>query len=276
MTDTLPHPETIANNQDQLLISYRAWLSQQSLSPNTMRIYHSRVKQFVFFLEISNLDKLSSASGYEEATAQYRSFLKRTGHSAQSLNASLNALKNFAQYLGFPLRALARERSSVITPEFLDLDEQMRFLRSAERQNSLRDRALALVLFYTGLRIGDCALLDIKDVSASGETIYLANASIQLNRQTSRALIEWVEQRRQLNRSTMDSGLWLTSSGHRLSIQGIAFVVKRIGWQANLAVSVETLRRTFLSNQAVSSSRKAQITKCGAYISASTLRRYAI
>src|SRR6266481_2094551 len=50
-------------------------------------------------------------------------------------------------------------------PRALQPEAQKRFLRAVERCTSVRDRALALLLFYTALRIGECASLDTDDVA---------------------------------------------------------------------------------------------------------------
>src|SRR4029077_11494793 len=52
-------------------------------------------------------------------------------------------------------------------PKALEPEAQKRFLRAMERCTSVRDRVLALLLFYTALRIGECASLDADDVALS-------------------------------------------------------------------------------------------------------------
>ncbi len=44
---------------------------------------------------------------------------------------------------------------------------QERFLRTVERTASSSDQALALLLFYTGIRIGECVALDVDDLLLS-------------------------------------------------------------------------------------------------------------
>ncbi len=52
-------------------------------------------------------------------------------------------------------------------PGALRPEDQRRFLRAVERAAFCRDRALALLLLYTGIRIGECAALDIEDMPLS-------------------------------------------------------------------------------------------------------------
>jgi site-specific recombinase XerC len=52
-------------------------------------------------------------------------------------------------------------------PRALEPEEQKRFMRAVERCTSIRDRAIALLLFYTALRVGECASLDTNDIALS-------------------------------------------------------------------------------------------------------------
>jgi site-specific recombinase XerC len=52
-------------------------------------------------------------------------------------------------------------------PRALEPEEQKRFMRAVERCTSIRDRAIALLLFYTALRVGERASLDTSDIALS-------------------------------------------------------------------------------------------------------------
>jgi len=90
-------------------------------------------------------------------------------------------------------------------PKALEPEAQKRFLRAMERCTSVRDRALALLLFYTALRIGECASLDAEDVALSarkGKVIVRAGKGdtyreVALNAEAREALSAWLTERRQ-------------------------------------------------------------------------------
>jgi len=256
---------------------YRRWLEQCGMTPSTVRIYVSLVKRFLEFLPYSSPGEqaLRAAEPLEAAIDEYVSLLRQTNAKAMSVNGNINALKSFARFLNFPIAPIERERSVKRRLDILTLEEQMRFLRCVEKQPSARDRALCLVIFYTGLRIGDCALLKVDDVAAAGHSIYLDNAVLHLNKQTSVALLQWLEERRKLSVGHPDSSLWLTQRGHRLSIPGITFILKRIGWQAKLVISSEMLRRTSIAYSASTATKRSKAVAFGAHISEATINRYA-
>jgi integrase len=58
-----------------------------------------------------------------------------------------------------------REDLPQAAPRGLEEKEQVAFLRAVERCPSARDRALAHLLFYTGLRVGECATLNCDDIA---------------------------------------------------------------------------------------------------------------
>jgi site-specific recombinase XerD len=259
------------------LTAYGDWLKTQKMSANTVRVYHSRIKQFLLFVEYTHLNDLAldDQNGISEAMSLYVEFLRQSRKGSVTINANVDAMNNFCHFLGMEV-ALKRQRCYNRPARVLTMAEQERFLHCAERQELLRDRALALVLFYTGLRISDCAGLNVEQVGVGASSIGIAEGvRLNLNESTTLALVQWLEQRKQLCvAGAAGSALWLTNQGQRLSVPGIAFVVKRIGWQAKLTVSVEMLRRTSLAKSAGALDSGERAARFGGYISQATVGRY--
>jgi site-specific recombinase XerD len=265
---------------DIYLASYKEWLAKQSVAANTLRVYHSRVKQFLLFLEYANLSDQaqSDLTGMNEAMRLYLEFLKESKQRDKStINANVNALNSFSQFMGIEDSNLQREHCYEKATRVLTLDEQERFLRSVERQQAIRDKALAMVLFYTGLRIGDCARLNVNDIATAAACITLSDENrVALNNETMKVLKLWLEERSKLAGIQNESGLWLTKQGQRLTISGIAFVIKRIGWQAHLVVSTEMLRRTWLTKVTDHLSKHELAAKFGGYISVAAIKKHGV
>ena len=53
------------------------------------------------------------------------------------------------------------------------MDEEKRFMQAIAQQKSSRDKAIALILFSTGLRIGECARLNIENIGAGASSLLL-------------------------------------------------------------------------------------------------------
>lgn len=84
-----------------------------------------------------------------------------------SVNLALAGVDHFYRYLGAGRPEVRREELVQAAPRALSPEELRRFLRAVERRESVRDRAIALLLINTGLRIGECAALDVDDVEVS-------------------------------------------------------------------------------------------------------------
>jgi len=84
----------------------------------------------------------------------------RVDHLAKPSSVNLAAaVDHFYRFLELPTPQVAREDLPTQAPRALEPPEQKRFLRAVERCSSVRDRAIALLLFYTGLRISECVAL---------------------------------------------------------------------------------------------------------------------
>ncbi len=253
-----PVPNHPRNNAGKTyLFAYEEWLKKQGITGNTLRVYYSRIRQFLLFLEYAfpASEPLADLSNVRERMAFYLDFLKQSKGAARSINANVNALINFSHFLGMDNMHLKRERIYFKPAYVLNLEEQDKFLRSVEQQTFARDRALALVLFYTGLRIGDCTRLNVADVLPNNmletKTIYDTCARIPLNSPTQLAMRDWLLERAKLVArctNSDDTAFWLTKSGQRLSISSMSFVLRHIGLQVQVTVSAERLRRTWLSD----------------------------
>ena len=285
------------------LESYKEWLSQQPIAQNTQRVYYSRIKQFLLFREyVQIIDQpLSDLKTTNEAISLYLNFLKQSKSKVKSINANIDALQNFSCFLGLNISNLKRERYYHKPAKVLRAKEQEKFLLAIRSEKSARDIALCMVLLYTGLRISDCARLDVSDVLIPADAnddhkssenkcgpnntvaclSFKKNASahftkIPLSITTALALKRWLKEREKLAVNSRQTALWLTNKAERLSVSGITFVIRRIGWQAQLVVSAEILRRTWLAGAIDQLSQNELADKCGGYISATTVKRSGI
>lgn len=83
------------------------------------------------------------------------------------MNLALAALDSFYTHLGLGRPVVRREELPARAPKALPEEQQRRLLRMAER-TSARDRAIVVVLLYTGLRLVELVALDVDDVKVSG------------------------------------------------------------------------------------------------------------
>jgi site-specific recombinase XerD len=279
--------ETINRELD----SYKNYLFGQGLSANTQRDYVSRLRQFLSFLMESgrrDLD-LADRTALSEAVFSYWDFLKNVKKTtAGTLNNNLTAIDSFFHFLGVRhVKATSlRERAETLSTRILSDEELNRFLAAAEKRRSSRDRALALVLVHTGIKISECRALDVDDVVLTSHTCKLIVRNngrkqsiareLTINDVTRKALLTWLIERSKCTNEDDDPALFLSATKRRLGLAGIDFILRRIGWSANLVVSAQTLRRTFLTNQLISGQTPTKVAMIAGYSGPSTVDRYLV
>src|SRR5258708_25045486 len=236
----------------EALASYEQWLPSQPLSTHTRRTYLTQVTQYCTYLSTFPWEyghQLQEPHARDYAVRDYKTTLK-VAHLAKpsSVNLALAAVDHFYRFLELPLPQVAREDLPAQAPRALELPEQKRFLRAVERYSSVRDRALVLLLFYTGLRISECAALTVQDVRLSSrkglDIVRMGKGNtyreVPLNAEVRTALDAWLQQRKQRVSQRNEAALFLTKQGTRLATRTIDDVLRRLAQDANLSLSAHT------------------------------------
>src|SRR2546423_10647331 len=244
----------------EALAAYGQWLARQPLSTHTCRTYLTQVKQYCTYLSTFHWEDghpLQEPHARDYAVRDYKTALKVL-HLAKpsSVNLALAAVDHFYRFLDLPTPQVTREDLPAQAPRALEPSEQKRFLRAVERCSSARDRAIALLLFYTRLRISECASLTMDDVRLSSRKglviVRMGKGNtyreVPLNAEVRTALDNWLEQRKQRVSQRNELALFLTKQGTRLATRSIDDVVRRLGQEANLSLSAPILRHTCLTS----------------------------
>jgi site-specific recombinase XerD len=169
-------------------------------------------------------------------------------------------------------------------PRALEPEEQKRFMRAVERCTSIRDRAIALLLFYTALRVGECASLDTNDIALSarkGKVTVRAGKGdlyreVVLNAEAREGLSAWLVERGKRFPDHSETALLLNSHGQRLSIRSIDLTLRRLGEEANVAVSAHRLRHSCLTNLVRRGHDLVLVAEIAGHKRIETTRRYSL
>ncbi len=281
---TIPSQATLT----QALGTYQDWLAHQPLSAHTRRTYLGRVRQYCAYLATTPAeygDPLRQSHARDYAVRDYKALLKTAHHAKPtSVNLTLSALDHFYQFLGLERPNVTREDLPQQAPKALEPEEQKQFLRAAFHRASLRDRALAILLFYTGLRLQECADLDVDDVrlsarkgvvivrSGKGETY----CEVPLNAQTREALSAWLRARRKTFPESIDPAFFLSRQSRRLSTRAIDLVIRQVGEAARLTLSAHTLRHTCLTTLVRQGTDLVLVAEIAGHRRLETTRRYSL
>jgi site-specific recombinase XerD len=276
--------------REEISESYRVWLDRQPLSENTRRAYRVRTGQYLEYLAAIPAeygDPLEDAHARDYAVRDFRAYLKTVRRAKpSSVNLSLAAVDNLYRFLGMGKPEVRREELPGAAPRALSPEEQKRFLRAVERSEEARDRAIAKMLFYAGLRLGELAKLNVEDVPISarkGRVIVRsgkgdAYREIALNAEVREALDGWLEERRENFPEGETPALFLSRRGKRLSTRAVDFIVRRIGEEAALdePLSAHALRHTCMTNLVRAGYDLVLIAEIAGHKRLETTRRYSL
>ncbi len=268
--------------------AYAAWLERQPLATNTRRTYRVRVAQYCAYLAATPIDAgnpLRDRHAASYAARDYRAWLKTVRKAKPaSVNLSLAALDHFYRFLGLDPPDIAREDLPRAAPRALEPGEQVAFLRAVERRRSARDRAIAHLLFYTGLRIGECAALDVDDVAVSARKGLVvvrrgkgdAYREVPLNAAARATLDTYTKERAARAATVEESALFLNPQGRRLSTRAIDLAIRELGRDAGLTLSAHVLRHTCLTALVRNGTDLVLVAEIAGHRRLETTRRYSL
>jgi len=201
------------------------------------------------------------------------------------VNLSLAAIDNFYRFMGLGKPDVGREDLPGVAPGALSPEEQKKFLRAVERSASARDRAIARVLFFTGLRVSELVGLDSADVFISarkGRVIVRsgkgdAYREVALNAEAREALERWFEERKEYPKADGE-GLFLNLKGGRLTSRAVDLIVRRFGEEAAIEkpVSAHVLRHTCMTNLVRAGNDLVLVAEIAGHKRLETTRRYSL
>lgn len=268
---------------------YLAWLKRQPVSSETRRAYSGRINRFLSFLDASGEDVgtlLQTERERAHVLREYKRELKiKQQSSPATVNAHLTAIDHFFEFLGATPTRVGREDLPQEAPRALSKAEQKRFVRAVAGCRRSKDRAVALLLLYTGIRISECAKLNEHDVSIAGRRNRIVIRSgkgdkyreIPLNEESREALREWIRERTEkFDGVEVEEALFLNPQGRRLTTSSIDLIVRKIGESCGLSISSHLLRHTCLTNLVRNGSDLVLVAEIGGHKRLETTRRYTL
>jgi site-specific recombinase XerD len=271
-----------------IFADYKTWLKRQPLSVHTKRAYHTQVRQFCVYLDQTDHeygDPLKDEHARDYAVRDYKAYLKTIRkRKPTTVNSALAAIDNFYRFLQLPPADVKREDLPQQAPRALTGDEQKRFLRAVERCPSIRDQAIASLLFYTGLRIGECAALNQDDVLVSSRkgTVIVRQGKrdsyreVPLNADVRKALDAWITTRGKKFPANKNEAFFLNRQGAQLSTRAIDMVVRKLGEEADVSLSAHILRHTCITNLVRNGTDLVLVAEIAGHRRLETTQRYSL
>jgi site-specific recombinase XerD len=197
-------------NVTDLLAAWRQDIAADH-APSTIYRYTGAVARFLTWYESQEYRPLDLAALTPIALVGYRNMLQQTA-TTSTVNTHVCALRAFGQWLQtnghLDTNPAARlklvGRQPIPAPQALTDSQVNALLRAAARtRHSARDTAIIQVLLQTGIRIGECAMLRMDDVTFGEKRGWLhiragkgnKARSIPLNSSVHQALADYVAAR---------------------------------------------------------------------------------
>jgi len=234
------------------LYSYENDLKNRELSRISRRAYMSRLNSFIQFLEGKEVsyERLADEKLAMEMLQIYSQSLQRQGGSEASVYSQVRTVANFLEFSGMhapvevscPKQTVPARDVPTLTSE-----EETRFVAALAKVTT-KERALALTFLYAGLRPSECAELRVSNITFFSQEYCLIHVpqgksrTISVGTELAQALHSLITERYACD----PDFVFLNKDGNPMSIQGMDYLVRRIGQRIRLFVSPSILRKTFL------------------------------
>lgn len=254
------------------------YLKKEGKASATIIAYRNDISQFSEYLRKKQITQVTSI--LPEHIENFKEYLAINKYTNKSISRKLNSIKTFFHFLKTsgliekdPAISVAHPRYEITPPRILSKVEY-RALRDAVRENP-RAAVIVELLLQTGMRIGELARLELKDIN-EGEIKIRAYEShpertVPLNAPAKEALNRWLNFRPK----TKTNALLVTKNGQPLMVRNIRTAFSRYFRQAGIeGATINSLRHTFIAHQLMAGVSVQLIQKIVGHKRLSTTEKY--
>lgn len=277
---------SLAGEFEEKIPLYKKHLANENLSSSSSRNYVSRLNAFVAFLKASskNYSPLSAATK-NQPVADLKRHLEKKNMKPATINSYLSAIDSFYTFLGVGASNASRDEPAQSVPSTLTKNEQRKFLRAVELTRRVKDKAIANLLFHTGLRLSECSQLEISDVYVTGHSARVVirdheggkDRAIPLNTDLRQTIAEWLlERKMKYAGKVVESKLFLNPQGKKMPPNSMYEVIRKIGRECGLELTPHMLRDTAVRNFMKCENDVSAIAKLAGHRSLNSTKKYLV
>jgi len=238
----------------------------KQLSPNTVSAYRRDLDDFLDFCAAARLEDASQVE--ESHVRQWLGVARHRGLAPSSLQRRLSALRSFYQQrsreLGErrnPALAVQAPRRPRSLPKALEADQLGRYLAPPDDDPlTLRDVAMAELLYSSGLRLAELQALNLLDLDMQQQLVTVTGKgnktrTVPVGTVALSALRQWLAQRPAPADDDAERALFLGQRGRRIGPRAIQLRIRRLARHNGLGQDVHPhmLRHSFASHMLESS-----------------------
>ena len=281
-----------------ILADYTAALAHAPLADSTKTKYASRLRGYLAWLADQadagalDGDPLTDPIAATGAVRDFRRHLKNGRRAPNTIDTYLSAIDDFYARRGLGKPQARRERDARRTaPRALDARRTRRYIRHVQLTAPPRDKAIALLPYYAGLRISEVVGLDLADIRLSackGELRIRGKGRdggkirhLPVHPDLRQALTDWLQARIGW-KGTDSAAVFLNQRGGRLSDRTARNIITAFGDAIGLndepsePFSPHILRHTFATQLIRDGSDPILVAELLGHGSLDTTRRYAL
>lgn len=271
---------------------------ERSMSPATVVAYGNDLQRFERFLAEYLGQDAASLAAAEIDTPMVRAFLSaldREGLKKVSISRALSALKSCFRYacrMGFlpgnPAQPIKSPKVEKTLPRHLRPGEIEKLIEAPSEEDVVfeaRDRAIAELLYASGLRVSELVGLDWPDLDFRGRMLRVLGKGnkervVPFGRPAAQALEDWRVHWPGVRAASGEAGggqpVFLNKHGRRLSDRMVRFTIDRRTAAAGVpdGVHPHTLRHTFATHLLEEGADLRTIQELLGHSSLSTTQRY--
>ena len=254
------------------------YLKKQGKASATIVAYGKDIDQFSEYLGKKQISRVTSV--LSEHIENFKDYLAENKYTPKSISRKLNSIKTFFRFLKSedlieedPAASIPHPRYEITPPRILSKMEY-RALRDSVRDDP-RAAAIVELLLQTGMRIGELARLELKDITDKEIRIRAYESHperiIPLNSPAKKAKDRWLNFRPK----TKSNALLVTRTGKPLMIRNIRSALNRFFHLAGIEkATINSLRHTFIAHQLMAGAPVDLIQKIVGHKRLSTTEKY--
>ena len=244
----------------QVYLSYLESVKQYS--QHTLNGYKRDLQKLSKYLSDQEIDKWKLVKEHDLRT--FVNSERRRGLSPRSIQRILSSCRTFFEFLLTegqiklsPAQNISSPKLAQLLPKAMDADLVQKFLDfKAKGMIEVRDKALAELLYSSGLRLSEICKLNMEDLDTKERTCVVTGKGnktriVPVGKKAIQAIRDWFMYRSELKQSkaTSTNAIFLNNKGNRISPRSIQLRLEKLCLMRGLpGINPHMLRHSFASH----------------------------
>ena len=236
--------------------------SVKQYSPHTLKGYERDLKKLSDYLLAQDIKNWKIVKEHDLRT--FINSERRRGLSPRSIQRLLSSCRTFFEHLLIegliqliPAQNVSSPKLAQLLPKAMDADLVQRLLDFKPKgMIEIRDKALAELLYSSGLRLSEVCQLEVQDLDLKERTCRVLGKGnktriVPVGKKAIQAIRDWMIYRSELKASkeTSTDAIFLNNKGNRISARSIQLRLEKLCLQRGIpGINPHMLRHSFASH----------------------------